>query len=596
MAVVQAQDMAKSDQTGQQCLPSGPTKVTIEGRNINLSWFSSMQRPGMWQRGGKQQMDPSGQDSGMGGSLDGTRGILDLSKDVHIIQISDTGAGSAVSDQKDGATDQSGAAKDQGTIGDAAKEQGEAAKDKAQDVAGKAGEDQGITSPSDGAKDGATDQGDAAKDQGEAGDASKDGGTSDSGTTGGGAHDQSDAAKDQGTADEASKHDGAAHDQSGAAKDQGTIGDAAKEQGDAAKDGAQDGAGKGKDQGITSPSDAKDSGTQGQDGATGGHQATDQNNAGNGATDQKKTDQKDGSSSDAKVILVADDASGAKGSDSGMSGDGSTRDGDAAENNQGYDESASMKDRGTDEMDQGNGGSQMDGSGEHKNADVNRVAADENIYSSPGQDGATQGQQDMSGQSGAATGQTQNALKVMRVLDENGKEIQGMSGWVLYYLETDKSKPLITSHQGQWVTVKGTLYPNQRTIMVDSFQPSPQIAQHNMMQVTLEGKNLSLCQALQKEGASGCDRSQDVVLQVTKVISAGTGAGMKEGGAGAGTTDMTGWVLHYLKNDQIQQLQSHKGHTVQVTGTVFPQSRLIIVNSIKHISGPEGTSGGQTSP
>jgi len=489
MAVVQAQDMAKSDQTGQQCLPSGPTKVTIEGRNINLSWFSSMQRPGMWQRGGKQQMDPSGQDSGMGGSLDGTRGILDLSKDVHIIQISDTGAGSAVSDQKDGATDQSGAA-----------------------------------------------------------------------------------------------------------KDQGTIGDAAKEQGDAAKDGAQDGAGKGKDQGITSPSDAKDSGTQGQDGATGGHQATDQNNAGNGATDQKKTDQKDGSSSDAKVILVADDASGAKGSDSGMSGDGSTRDGDAAENNQGYDESASMKDRGTDEMDQGNGGSQMDGSGEHKNADVNRVAADENIYSSPGQDGATQGQQDMSGQSGAATGQTQNALKVMRVLDENGKEIQGMSGWVLYYLETDKSKPLITSHQGQWVTVKGTLYPNQRTIMVDSFQPSPQIAQHNMMQVTLEGKNLSLCQALQKEGASGCDRSQDVVLQVTKVISAGTGAGMKEGGAGAGTTDMTGWVLHYLKNDQIQQLQSHKGHTVQVTGTVFPQSRLIIVNSIKHISGPEGTSGGQTSP
>ena len=80
-------------------------------------------------------------------------------------------------------------------------------------------------------------------------------------------------------------------------------------------------------------------------------------------------------------------------------------------------------------------------------------------------------QQD-SGMGEPAMGQENNALRVSRVLDENGKEMTGMEGWILFYLETDKSKPLIAGHRGDWLQVTGVV-AKARIIDVDSLNCRP---------------------------------------------------------------------------------------------------------------------------
>jgi hypothetical protein len=219
-----------------------------------------------------------------------------------------------------------------------------------------------------------------------------------------------------------------------------------------------------------------------------------------------------------------------------------------------------------------------------------------------------------SGMGEPARGQEHNALRVSRVLDENGKEMMGMEGWILFYLETDKSKPLIGGHRGNWLQVTGSLFAKERIIDVDSFKQSS-VAYRPMVRMTLEGKNTNLCQMLKQEGATGsCERYPQAVLQITRVITvepmrrAEAMEGAEEEseespqekarekdqgerdrvGQTVGVPDMTGWVLHYARTAKAAELFSgHQDHTVQVTGIVLPYKRLMIVETVKPMAGLE---------
>jgi len=54
----------------------------------------------------------------------------------------------------------------------------------------------------------------------------------------------------------------------------------------------------------------------------------------------------------------------------------------------------------------------------------------------------------------------------------HGKVLPRMHGWILHYLETDKSKELIKQHDGEIITVMGKFYPEERVFEVTSFQPA----------------------------------------------------------------------------------------------------------------------------
>lgn len=45
----------------------------------------------------------------------------------------------------------------------------------------------------------------------------------------------------------------------------------------------------------------------------------------------------------------------------------------------------------------------------------------------------------------------------------------GMEGWVLHYLDTDKSQELLTKHHGEKLTIMGIIYPQERVLEVNSF-------------------------------------------------------------------------------------------------------------------------------
>jgi hypothetical protein len=225
----------------------------------------------------------------------------------------------------------------------------------------------------------------------------------------------------------------------------------------------------------------------------------------------------------------------------------------------------------------------------------------------------TAGDMDITQRDGAmdkpTPGRQHNVLRASRILDENGKEMMGMEGMLLFYLETDKSKPLITGHQGQWISVTGKLFPKERTLDVDSFKMSS-VAYRPVVRMTLEGKNINLCQTLKQEGATGsCERYPQTALQITRVITTeplrpseemdGATEGSREtpqeeakehgvGGQAVGVPDMNGWVLHYARTEKAMELlKGHQGQTVQVSGTVFPYRRLIVVDSIKQLAGSE---------
>ena len=63
-----------------------------------------------------------------------------------------------------------------------------------------------------------------------------------------------------------------------------------------------------------------------------------------------------------------------------------------------------------------------------------------------------------------------HSLKVTKAVAA-GKELPEMNGWVLHYLETDKSQDLINKHHGENLTVTGRIYPNERVLEVASIEP-----------------------------------------------------------------------------------------------------------------------------
>jgi len=63
-----------------------------------------------------------------------------------------------------------------------------------------------------------------------------------------------------------------------------------------------------------------------------------------------------------------------------------------------------------------------------------------------------------------------HTLEVTKAVGEDGKELTGMRGWVLHYLETEKSQEPIKQHHGEKLTITGKVYPRERTLEVDSFK------------------------------------------------------------------------------------------------------------------------------
>jgi YHS domain-containing protein len=63
-----------------------------------------------------------------------------------------------------------------------------------------------------------------------------------------------------------------------------------------------------------------------------------------------------------------------------------------------------------------------------------------------------------------------HTLKLNKAVSEDGQELTKMRGWVLHYLETEKSRELIKTHHGQTLTIKGKVYPQERVLEVDFFK------------------------------------------------------------------------------------------------------------------------------
>ena len=62
-----------------------------------------------------------------------------------------------------------------------------------------------------------------------------------------------------------------------------------------------------------------------------------------------------------------------------------------------------------------------------------------------------------------------HSLKVSKATDEDGNELSDMTGWLLFYLETDKSTELINGHHKEELVIEGTIYPDERVLEVISF-------------------------------------------------------------------------------------------------------------------------------
>lgn len=62
-----------------------------------------------------------------------------------------------------------------------------------------------------------------------------------------------------------------------------------------------------------------------------------------------------------------------------------------------------------------------------------------------------------------------HSLRVTKAVAD-GKDVPQMNGWVLHYLETDKSQDLINKRHGENLTVTGKVYPNERVLEVASVE------------------------------------------------------------------------------------------------------------------------------
>ncbi len=66
-----------------------------------------------------------------------------------------------------------------------------------------------------------------------------------------------------------------------------------------------------------------------------------------------------------------------------------------------------------------------------------------------------------------------HSLRVSRATGEDGKELADLKGWVLHYLENEKSKALIREHHGENVKLSGIIYSHERVFEVSSMEKQP---------------------------------------------------------------------------------------------------------------------------
>jgi len=89
---------------------------------------------------------------------------------------------------------------------------------------------------------------------------------------------------------------------------------------------------------------------------------------------------------------------------------------------------------------------------------------------------------------------------------------------------------------------------------------------------TIEGRNYCVGCALKKEGATAQCRvsGHKHAFKVTKAV----------GVDGQELTELKGWTLHYLDTEKGQELlQQHHGKTFTIQGKIYPQERIVEVES-----------------
>ncbi len=63
-----------------------------------------------------------------------------------------------------------------------------------------------------------------------------------------------------------------------------------------------------------------------------------------------------------------------------------------------------------------------------------------------------------------------HSLRVTMAIAADNTELVDMQGWILHYLETEKSEELIKGHHGENITITGKVYPEERVVEVDKFK------------------------------------------------------------------------------------------------------------------------------
>ena len=64
-----------------------------------------------------------------------------------------------------------------------------------------------------------------------------------------------------------------------------------------------------------------------------------------------------------------------------------------------------------------------------------------------------------------------HSLRIATATGKDGKELADLKGWVLHYLENEKSVDLIKKHHGATVNLRGIIYPSERVFEVSEMVP-----------------------------------------------------------------------------------------------------------------------------
>ena len=103
----------------------------------------------------------------------------------------------------------------------------------------------------------------------------------------------------------------------------------------------------------------------------------------------------------------------------------------------------------------------------------------------------------------------------------------------------------------------------------------------SVVTATVEGRNYCVGCSLKKEGAAAQCRASGHkhAFKVTKAV----------GADGQELTGLKGWTLHYLDTEKGRELlQQHHGKTFTIQGKIYPQERIVEVESFAAPKPAEG--------